>query len=76
MSKSMATTANAPIPRFHREYVFDELGTAEKRNCELCKSELASYVLRRPAINDVLPKSEVLVCRVCAGMILVTGGRV
>lgn len=54
------------------EYVFYELTEPVNTLCEICHCETAAYSWSERT-NQANPKPKAIVCRVCAGMILLIG---
>ncbi len=55
------------------EHVFDELRGEGLPQCELCGREEAAYRWSEQRLDQNLHEHMVMVCRVCAGMILLVG---
>ena len=69
----MATAANACVPQSQVAHSFDQLTTGLEKGCELCHQEHAAFLWTERRDGKIPHGHEIAVCRICAGMILLTG---
>ncbi len=69
----MAFAANSPLATGSSIHLFDELSREYMENCELCNQGPAFYRWIEQRYGKDVPESELDVCRICAGMILMVG---
>ena len=69
----MATARNEPILFSHLVHVFDQPEVALDATCELCKEQPATFHWTERQDGKVPETHDILVCRVCAGMIRLIG---
>jgi hypothetical protein len=69
----MATAMNESIAPSHLIHIFDQPMITPDATCELCKEHPAAFHWTKRQDGKVQETHEVLVCRVCAGMILLIG---
>jgi hypothetical protein len=69
----MATAASTSLPQSHVLHIFDQLGSALQRACEVCHEPRAVFLWTQQRDGKMLHEQQLAVCRVCAGMILLIG---
>ena len=69
----MATAANGRVAQPHPIHVFDELEFGQVTRCELCKEQPAAYHWIKQREGKIPQKHDLVVCRICAAMILLIG---
>jgi hypothetical protein len=67
----MAAIADVHVA--HPVHIFDEIHPGQETSCELCKEQPAAYHWTEKRNGKVPLKHDLVVCRVCAGMILLIG---
>ncbi len=69
----MATATNEQIEQSRPIHVFDQLEFGQLIPCQVCKQEPAAYHWTEQRAGRILQKRDLVICRICAGMILLIG---